>query len=116
MVIRRGDVWWADFGTPRGSKAAFRRPVIVVQDDFLNKSALNTIIVVPLSSNLKRSTLSTNVVLSAAMTGLAKDSVAVCTQIEAVNRDDLIERVGALSPSGLDSLEYGLLATLGLLG
>ena len=114
MVIRRGDIWWADLGEPRGSKAGFRRPVIVIQDDFLNRSGVRTVLAVPLSSNLERSHLSSHVVLASSLTGLERDSVAICTLIEAVNRDDLLHRVGNLPNDGMAALDYGLLVTLGL--
>jgi len=115
MVIRRGDVWWADLGEPRGFKAAYRRPVVVVQDDSLNRSAFQTIVIVPLTSNLERSGPITNVLLSSAATGLPKDSVAICPQIEAINRDDFVKYVAAINREGMEALDYALQVTLGLL-
>ena len=53
MVISQGDVWWADLGEPVGSEPGFRRPVIVVQGDSFNRSALRTVVTVPLTSNLR---------------------------------------------------------------
>jgi mRNA interferase MazF len=41
--MKRGEVWWADLGEPRGSEPAFRRPVVIVQDDLLAASALRTV-------------------------------------------------------------------------
>lgn len=114
MVIRRGEIWWADFGEPRGSKAGFRRPVIIVQDDALNRSAMRTTVVVPLTSNLKYALTSTNVSMSPAATGLAKESVAVCALLEAIDRDDLVEKVGPLASAAVEELDFALLNTLGL--
>ena len=43
MVISRGDVWWAELGDPVGSGPGYRRPVVVVQGDSLNRSAIATV-------------------------------------------------------------------------
>ncbi|MEI6170947.1 MAG: type II toxin-antitoxin system PemK/MazF family toxin [bacterium] len=52
MVIARGDVWWADLPAPTGAAPGFRLPVVVVQNDALNRSRLATVVCVPLTSNL----------------------------------------------------------------
>ncbi|MDR1211908.1 MAG: type II toxin-antitoxin system PemK/MazF family toxin [Spirochaetaceae bacterium] len=49
----RGEIWWADFGIPFGSEAGFRRPVLIVQDDAFNESRMRTIVVLPLTTNLR---------------------------------------------------------------
>ena len=48
--MKRGEVWWADFGEPFGSEPGYRRPVIIVQSDFFNRSRIGTILVIPLTS------------------------------------------------------------------
>jgi mRNA interferase MazF len=53
MVVSQGDVCWADFGEPLGSRPAFVRPVVVVQSDAFNLSGIATVVVVPLTSNLR---------------------------------------------------------------
>lgn len=55
MVISQGEVWWADLRVPTGSEPGFRRPVVVVQGDALNRSRIATVVCVPLTSNLKLS-------------------------------------------------------------
>ena len=50
--MTRGEIWWADFGIPFGSEPGFNRPVLIVQADAINKSKINTIIVIPFSTNL----------------------------------------------------------------
>ncbi|MBI2763529.1 MAG: type II toxin-antitoxin system PemK/MazF family toxin [Chloroflexi bacterium] len=52
MVIAQGDVWWADLSDPAGSAPGFRRPVVVVQSDAFNRSAIRTVVCVPLTSVL----------------------------------------------------------------
>jgi mRNA interferase MazF len=48
----RGEIWWADYGIPVGSEPEFNRPVLVIQSDALNQSKINTVIVVPFTTNL----------------------------------------------------------------
>src|SRR5260370_11917763 len=92
MVISQGEIWWADLPAPTGSGPGFRRPVVVVQCDALNRSRLTTIVCVPLTSNVKWGAAPGNARLSARLTGLPKDSVANVSQIVAVDNDILTER------------------------
>ncbi|MFV1965056.1 MAG: type II toxin-antitoxin system PemK/MazF family toxin, partial [Pirellulaceae bacterium] len=52
MVIGQGEVWWADISEPIGSAPGFRRPVVVVQSDAMNRSHIGTVVCVPMTSNL----------------------------------------------------------------
>jgi mRNA interferase MazF len=113
VVISQGDVWWADLGEPVGSKPGFRRPVIVVQGDNFNRSALRTVVAVPLTSNLRWAAAPGNVRLSARATGLPRDSVANVSQLVALDRSILIERVGRLSSSKLELVLAGIDTVLG---
>ena len=94
MVISQGEIWWADLPAPVGSGPGFRRPVIVVQCDALNRSRIATTVCVPLTSNLKWGSAPGNVRLSGRLTGLPKDSVANVSQIVTVDKDLLTKRVG----------------------
>ena len=113
MVIAQGDVWWADLGEPIASDLGFRRPVIVVQGDSFNRSALRTVVAVPLTSNLRWAAAPGNVQLSARATGLPRDSVANVSQLVALDRSILIERVGRLSSSKLELVLAGIDTVLG---
>ena len=96
MVISQGEIWWADLPAPTGSGPGFRRPVVVVQCDALNRSRVATTVCIPLTSNLKWEVAPGNVRLSARLTGLPRDSVANVSQIVTVDKDLLTERVGKL--------------------
>ena len=113
MVIAQGEIWWADLPSPTGSGPGFRRPVIVVQGDALNRSRIATTVCVPLTSNLKWSLAPGNLRLSARLTGLPKDSVANVSQIVRVDKDVLTERVGKLSREKLELLLSGIDLVLG---
>ncbi|HEY6556592.1 MAG TPA: type II toxin-antitoxin system PemK/MazF family toxin [Polyangiaceae bacterium] len=113
MVISQGDVFWADLGEPVGSGPGFRRPVVVVQGDALNRSALATTVCVPLTSNTGWARAPGNVLLTTRDTGLPKDSVANASQIVAIDRDVLTERVGKLSKFKLAAILAGIDTVLG---
>lgn len=114
MVIKRGEVWWADLGEPRGSSPALRRPVLVVQDDLLNASALTTVMVAPLTSNLRRAEAIGNVALPSSETGLGRASVVLVCQIVALDKAFLDQLVGSLSAGARRKVDRGLELALGL--
>lgn len=113
MVISQGDVWWADLTAPRGSGPGFRRPVVVVQADSLNRSRIATVNCVPLTSNLKWAKAPGNVMLSTRATGLPKDSVANVSQIISLDRAVLTDHAGKLPRSQLGLVLSGIDAVLG---
>jgi len=113
MVIGQGDVFWASLDDPVGSAAGFRRPVVIVQGDSFNASRIATTVVVPLTSNQRLAAAPGNVSLSAATTGLPKDSVANVSQISAIDRELLTERVGRIAPEQLDRIMVGIDLVLG---
>jgi len=96
MVISQGHVYWADLPDPTGSGPGFRRPVIVVQGDALNRSRIRTVVCVPLTSNLVWADAPGNVLLSAKATGLPRDSVANTSQLVALDRDLITKRSASL--------------------
>jgi mRNA interferase MazF len=110
----RGDIWWADFGIPFGSEPGFRRPVLIIQIDAFNKSKLNTIIVIPLTTNLLLENAPGNVLIEKDESCLSKDSVIVVSQIYAIDKHRLIERVSTINRSILREVEYGLKMVLGI--
>ena len=113
VVIAQGEIWWAELPDPAGSGPGFRRPVVVVQGDAFNASSLATVVVVPLTSNLRWAQAPGNVRLTARMTGLPRDSVANVSQIVTVDRAILMDRVGKLTTSKLDLVLAGLDIVLG---
>ena len=113
MVISQGHVYWANIPEPAGSGPGFRRPVLVVQGDALNRSRLRTVICVPLTSNLQWVEAPGNVMLPAKATGLPKDSVANTSQLISLDRALLTEEVGKLSKRQLDLILSGIDIVLG---
>jgi mRNA interferase MazF len=115
VVISQGEVWWADIPAPAGSGPGFRRPVVVVQGDPFNRSLIATVVCVPLTSNLRWADAPGNVALAARATRLAKDSVANVSQVVALDKDLLTERVGKLPRAKVELVLSGIDVVLGRL-
>ena len=113
MVIAQGDVCWAELPAPAGSGPGFRRPVVVVQGDALNRSRLATVVCVPLTSNLRWADAPGNVLLTARMTRLPRDSAANVSQVITLDRALLEEPVGRVSQAKLKGLLAGIDVVLG---
>ena len=110
--VFQGEVWWASLPEPRGSGPGFRRPVVVVQGNPLNRSRLRTVVCAPLTSNLDWAGAPGNTALSRRATGLPKDSVANASQLVTVDRDLLTERAGRLTPKHLAQILQGIWVVL----
>jgi mRNA interferase MazF len=108
MVIAQGEVWWADLAEPIGSAPGYRRPVIVLQSDPLNRSQIATVVCVVLTSNLRWSIAPGNVLLAAKHTGLDRDSVANVPQLITIDKRQLTERAGKVPRKQMESVFSGI--------
>lgn len=108
VELQQGEIWWADLPEPAGSGPGLRRPVVIVQGNPLNRSRIATAVCVPLTSNLGWAHAPGNVLLRTKATGLPKDPVANPSQIIAVDRSLLTERVGRLPPRYLAQVLTGI--------
>ena len=113
MVISQGEVWWADLPAPAGSEPGYRRPVVIVQGDPFNRSAIATVVSVPLTSTLRWADAPGNVRLDARSSGLPRAAVANVSQIVALDRSILTERVGKVPRSKLELILAGIDIVLG---
>ena len=110
--MRRGEIWWASVPEPASSEPSYRRPVLIVQADAFNRSALSTVIVVALTTNLHLAQAPGNVALTKRQSSLPKASVVNVSQILTLDRSFLTERVGRLPISKLRDVERGLARVL----
>ncbi len=113
VSLSQGEIWWADLGEPSGSGPGYRRPVIVVQGDPLNRSRLATVVCVPMTGNLAWANAPGNVLVAARESGLSKDSVANPSQIVSLDRSVLTERVGKLPAKKIRLVLTGIDIVLG---
>jgi mRNA interferase MazF len=114
VVIERGDLWWAALGAPEGAEPGFRRPVLIVQAEAFNRSRLQTVLAVVVTSNLRLVDAPGNVLLTARATGLPKDSVANVSQLITLDRDFLADKVGRLRGQLMKDVDNGLRLVLAL--
>ena len=113
MVIAQGEIWWAELTAPSGSEPGFRRPVLVVQGDAFNRSAIGSVVCVALTSNLRWADAPGNVLLSGRMTRLPRDSVANVSQLVTLDKTMLTERAGKVPGAKLDLVLAGIDIVLG---
>lgn len=112
--MQRGSIWWASLPDAVGSMPGYRRPVLVVQSDSFNRSHINTVIALVLTSNVRLATAPGNVLLPARVTGLPKDSVANVSQVVTIDKTLLTEHVGQLPSKEMRQIEEGLRRVLSL--
>ncbi|GBC61393.1 PemK family transcriptional regulator [Desulfonema ishimotonii] len=108
MVIRKGAVYWIDFSPGKGSEPGGRRPGLVIQNDVLNDSRLNTVIVVAITSTLRFGDLPGNVVLKKGEANMPRRCVINVTQIRSVDKQSIREQIGTLSEKRLAEVYQGL--------
>ena len=112
--MKLGEVWWADLPEPSGSEPGYRRPVLIVQSDDFNRSRIQTIIVVAVTSNIRLAGAPGNVELGRRSAGLNRESVVNVSQLLTLDRRYLSERVGRLSTAKLREVQDGLRLVLAL--
>ena len=100
----QGDIYWVRFGHSGDSGPSGKRPAIIIQNDLLNRTNIQTTVVVLLTSNLKLSKVPGNIVLRKGTANLPKASVVVVSQIATVAKNRLLEKIGTLSRSKLEQI------------
>ena len=106
--MQRGEIWWATLRAPKGSEPGYKRPVLVVQGDEFNKSRINTIVVITLTSNVTLQAAPGNVLLSKRNTKLPRASVANVSQIMTLDKSFLTERIAKVTGTVMKEVDEGL--------
>lgn len=113
MNVKRGEIWLADLDPIQGSEQAGTRPVLILQNNHLNRFT-TTVLAIPLTTNLQRAALPTGVLISQGEGSLMKDSVALCHQLRALDVTRLRRRFGLVSDAVIVKIETRLLYALGI--
>jgi mRNA interferase MazF len=108
VIIRQGDIFWVNLGSPKGSEPGFRHPHVVIQNDVFNASLIDTVVVCALTTNLKRAQAPGNVTLNKGEANLAKKSVVNISQVVTVNKSDLEDKIGSLSSKRTEEIIDGI--------
>ncbi len=113
MIVKKGDLFFADLSPVVGSEQGGVRPVLVVQNDVGNKYS-PTIIVAAVTSQTAKAKLPTHVELTASQGGLSKNSVVLLEQLRTIDKQRLKERIGSLSDSQMPIVDAALGISLGI--
>ncbi len=81
---------------------------MVIQNNIFNRSKINTVVLCALTSNLKRAQAPGNVLLKKGEGNLKKDCVANITQMVTINKSDLVDKIGTLSPARIRQISDGV--------
>ncbi len=114
MVINRGEIWWAKLPEPQGSGPGYRRPLVIVQANAFNRSKINTVIAVVITTNLRLAAAPGNIMLSKKKSKLPKESVINVSQIITLDRSLLKEKVNTLPAAILLQINEGIKLVLSL--
>jgi mRNA interferase MazF len=112
--MRRGEIWWASLGEPQGSGPGYRRPVLIVQANEFNESAIRTSICAAMTSNMRLADAPGNVRVTRRVSGLPQESVVNVSQLITLDKERLTEKVGRLPAESLRDVEAGIRLVLAL--
>ena len=110
----RGELWWADYGIPYGSEPGYRRPVVIVQNDYFNNSRIKTTVVIPMSTNLLLGDVPGNICINKQDSKLAEDSVLLLAQIGVIDKQRLIEKISKINRDVMGHIEDAAMFILGI--
>ncbi len=113
MIVKRGDIFYADLSPVVGSEQGGVRPVLVVQNNIGNKYS-PTIIISAITSQINKAKLPTHVEITAPEYGLPKDSVVLLEQIRTIDKKRLRERIGRFNDDMMETVDKCLKISLGL--
>ena len=112
--MERGEIWWASMGEPAGSSLGYRRPVVIASTNDFNRSLIQTVVVVVVTSNIKLAEAPGNFKIVKSKSGLSRDSVVNISQIITLDKSFLTEKIGQLGNKQLNKLSEGLRLVLGV--
>ncbi len=113
MLIRRGDIYYADLRPVVGSEQGGIRPVLVIQNDAGNRHS-PTVIVAAITSRMNKAKLPTHVEVSAERYGIVKDSVILLEQVRTIDKSRLREKICHLEADIQRKIDRALLISLSL--
>ena len=96
MMIRRGDMFYADLSPVVGSEQGGIRPVVIIQNDIGNKHS-PTVIAAAITSQTGKKKLPTHIELAVENSGLKADSVVLAEQIRTIDKSRLKEKIGHIN-------------------
>jgi len=108
MVVNQGDIYWVRLEEPSGSDAGYAHPHVVIQDNVINRSRINTVVLCALTTNSKRANMPGNVLLEAGEANLPRQSIVVVSQVSTVDKTQLGEYIGSLDQQRINQILAGM--------
>ncbi|MGN0612041.1 MAG: type II toxin-antitoxin system PemK/MazF family toxin [Ruminiclostridium sp.] len=115
MLVKRGEIYYADLSPVVGSEQGGMRPVLIVQNDVGNRHS-PTVIAAAITSQKDKSRLPTHISINADRCGLAKDSIVLLEQVRTLDKQRLKERMGELDEGAMTKVDNALSVSFGLSG
>lgn len=113
MVMRRGDIYYADLRPVIGSEQGGIRPVLIIQNDIGNKHS-PTVICAAITSKMNKAKLPTHIELNASKYDMVKDSVILLEQLRTIDKKRLKDRICHLDQDIMKTVNIGLMVSLEL--
>jgi mRNA interferase MazF len=114
LIVRRGDIYYADLSPVIGSEQGGVRPVLIVQNDIGNKYS-PTVIAAAITSQINKAKMPTHIEIDAREYGLAKDSVVLLEQVRTIDKKRLKEKIGHLDEEIMDKVNQAITVSFGLM-
>ena len=113
VIVKRGDIYYADLSPVVGSEQGGVRPVLIVQNNVGNKFS-PTVIAAAITSQINKAKMPTHIEIGAADYGLSKDSVILLEQVRTIDKKRLKERIGHLNENLMNRVNEAIEISLGL--
>ena len=113
LMVKRGDIFYADLSPVVGSEQGGIRPVLIVQNDIGNKYS-PTVIVAAITSKINKAKMPTHIEIEGTRHGLTKDSVILAEQIRTIDKQRLKEKMGHLKSETMEEVNRAINISFGL--
>lgn len=113
VVVKRGDIFYAELSPVIGSEQGGIRPVLIVQNDIGNQYSPTTIIAA-ITSQISKAKLPTHVEIAAQKSGLSKNSVVLAEQVRTIDKRRLKDKICSIDKALMNKVNKALEVSLGL--
>ena len=113
LIVKRGDVFFADLSPVIGSEQGGTRPVLIIQNDIGNRFS-PTVIIAAITAQIQKAKLPTHVEIDAKKYGFERDSVILLEQLRTIDKSRLTDRITQLDDALMEKVDVALAISLGL--
>lgn len=113
LIVKRGDVFFADLSPVIGSEQGGTRPVLIIQNDIGNRFS-PTVIIAAITAQIQKAKLPTHVEIDAKKYGFERDSVILLEQLRTIDKSRLTDRITQLDDVLMEKVDVALAISLGL--